>query len=164
MGSPAKRLIQNVMYLLIMSSFLFDSYYKYTYLQSESDMLRSKYQNMQEYLQRAFPAGQSSFQPHTFLPNAQFITDNSQLIISIYAALQAASAIFVLLGHRNFSWILILLTLLQMSLIYNPYYKNSTEIDRQRAFKHIWGDLSLIAILIMCSGFKRQPKLKVKMQ
>ena len=47
-----RKLIIKLLYLLIMYSFLFDSYYKFTYLSRESDMLRSKYHLLQELLVR----------------------------------------------------------------------------------------------------------------
>ena len=46
----ASKLLKNVIYLLIMSSFLFDSYIKLSNVQKEGDLLRSKYQRMQDFL------------------------------------------------------------------------------------------------------------------
>ncbi|CDW81885.1 UNKNOWN [Stylonychia lemnae] len=154
MGSPAKRMIQNVMYLLIMSSFIFDSYYKYYNLSSEADMLRSKYQHLQEYLSRNF----NGFQ----LPiKSEIVSSNSFMIIQVYAIIQGLSAMLVLIGKRQFAWMLILLTSVHLFVVHNPNYKNTTEVDKQRAYKHICGDLCLIATLIMTTGFKRLPKLKL---
>ena len=144
------------MYLLIMSSFLFDSYFKYTYLPQESDKLRAKYQDLQDFLYRSFGG--------FILPlPSDLVSANSQLIVSVFAALQATCSVLVLIGKRGFAWMLIVLTVVHMIVMHNPNYKNTTEIDKQRAYKHICGDLSLIAILIMCTGFKRQPRLKVKL-
>ena len=57
MASGFKKLVQTLLYLLIMSSFMFDSYYKYSNLVAEADMLRSKYQLFQEFTQRMFGVG-----------------------------------------------------------------------------------------------------------
>ena len=46
----ASKFLKNLIYLLIMSSFMFDSYIKLSNVQKEGDLLRSKYQPMQVFL------------------------------------------------------------------------------------------------------------------
>jgi hypothetical protein len=41
-----KKLLVKILYLVIMSSFIFDSYYKFNQLPREADLLRSKYQSL----------------------------------------------------------------------------------------------------------------------
>lgn len=49
-----KKLLTNAVYLLIISYFIFDSYFKLTQLPREADLLRSKYSSLQDLLNRAF--------------------------------------------------------------------------------------------------------------
>lgn len=46
----ASKFLKNVIYLLIMSSFMFDSFIKLSNVQKEGDLLRSKYQPLQVFL------------------------------------------------------------------------------------------------------------------
>lgn len=46
--------------------------------------------------------------------------------------------------------------------MHNPFYRNTTEIDKQRCMKHIYTDLCLIATLIMVTDFKKLPSDKPK--
>ena len=62
------------------------------------------------------------------------------------------------MGFRQLASVLILLTLLQTFVIHNPYYKLTTDIDRQRCFKHIFTELGLIATLFMVTGMKKIEK------
>jgi hypothetical protein len=48
------KIVKNLIYFVIMSTFFFDSYFKLAYLPREADLLRSKYQNLQDFLNRTF--------------------------------------------------------------------------------------------------------------
>ena len=47
------KIVKNAIYIVIMSTFFFDSYFKLTQLPREADLLRSKYQNLQDFLNRS---------------------------------------------------------------------------------------------------------------
>ena len=79
-------------------------------------------------------------------------------IIGTFASIQALLAMFVVLGQRQLAIFLILMTLLQTFVMHNPYFRNSTDIDRQRCFKHIYTDLCLIATLFMITDYQKVPK------
>ena len=39
--------------------------------------------------------------------------------------------------------------------MHNPYYRNTTEIDRQRCYKNIINDLFMMAALIIITDIKK---------
>ena len=87
------QVVTNVVYLLIMSFFLYDSYTKLTELSKEADILRSKYQQFQDFLAR-YLAG---FQ---FPLDQALVANNSTLIVGVTASIQAAVALLVILGQK----------------------------------------------------------------
>jgi hypothetical protein len=116
------KIVKNVIYFVIMSTFFFDSYFKLAYLLRESDLLRSKYQNLQDFLNRTFSV--------TLPVNIGTVTDYAPYILSGYAFIEATIAFLVVLGFRSLSMLLIIMTILQSFVMHNPYYRNTTEIDR----------------------------------
>lgn len=75
-----KKVLTNVIYLLIMSFFLFDSYFKLTQLPKEGDLLRSKYQQMQDFLNRNL----AGFQ---FPLDSSIVARNGALIVGAFASI-----------------------------------------------------------------------------
>lgn len=116
-------MLKKLIYLAIMSSFFYDSYIKISNLPQEADMFRAKYQHLQDFLKR-------NTNGYSLPYDTAAISEISSAIIFGFAVLQSACAIIVMLGKRTFAIVLILLTLLQTFMFNNPYYKNSTEIDR----------------------------------
>jgi len=58
--------------------------------------------------------------------------------------------------------LLILMTVVQSFVMHNPYYRNTTEIDRQRCYKNIMNELFMIATLIIITDIKKvKEKAKV---
>ena len=150
----ASKLLKNLIYLLIMSSFLFDSYIKLTNVQKEGDLLRSKYQRMQDFLK----SQRESFE----LPlSYEFITLNATTIVSVYAILQFLLAVIVILGQRQVALGLIGMTVMHTFVMHNPYYRNTTDLDRERCFKNIFNDLCMIAILFIVTDMKKPSPVEV---
>lgn len=90
----SSKMLKNLIYLVIMSTFLFDSYFKLSQLPREADHFRSKYQSLQDFVKRN---SQGSFS----LPyDISQITSYSTYIVSGFALLQALLAVFVILGQR----------------------------------------------------------------
>lgn len=116
-------MIRELIYLAIMSSFFYDSYNKISNLPQEADLLRAKYQHLQDFLKRNTNGYSLPYDTAT-------ISEHSSVIVFSFAILQSACAIIVMLGKRTFALVLIILTLLQTFMLNNPYYKNSTEIDK----------------------------------
>ena len=116
------KIVKNIIYLTIMSTFFFDSYFKLTNLPRESDLLRSKYSNLQDLLRRTI---QVSI-PMTI----EAVTEYAPYILTGYAVLQSLLALFVILGHRYLCMFLIVLSMVQTFVMHNPQYRNTTEIDR----------------------------------
>ena len=146
----ASKVIKRFIYILIMTTFLVDSYFKVTQIQREADLFRSKYSLMQDFIKRSL---------HYELPfSIEQVANNSILIVSLYAAFEGLFAVLVILGQRQIAIILIIMTLLQSLFLHNPYYRNTTEIDKQKCFKNIFNDLGLICTLFMVSDFKKIPK------
>lgn len=140
----AKKILFNLIYLLIMSTFFFDSYIKLSQLDKESDLLRAKYPDLQDLIKR-----HTGYQ----LPyNSGEVAQISQYIVGSFAVLQSIVAMFVVLGQKQLANVLIVITLIHTFVMHNPYYRNTTEIDKQRCFKHILTDLSLIATLFIFTG------------
>lgn len=138
-------MITNLIYILIMSSFLYDSFLKLSQLPNECDLLRSKYDHLQDFFKR--------HTSHQLPYDTADIVMYAPYIIGTFASLQALLAMFVVLGQRQLAIFLILMTLLQTFVMHNPYFRNSTDIDRQRCFKHIYTDLCLIATLFMITDY-----------
>ena len=133
-----------------MSTFFFDSYFKLTNLPRESDVLRSKYSNLQDFLRNTI---------HYSIPfSTEQITDFAPYILISFAVLQALLALLVVLGQRYMSLFLIILSIVQTFVMHNPLYKNSTEIDRQRCYKHIMNEMFMIATLFIVTDMKRAEK------
>ena len=61
---------------------------------------------------------------------SEIVSANSIIIIQVYAIIQGMSALLVLIGKRNFAWVLIVFTIVHLFVIHNPNYKNTTEVDR----------------------------------
>jgi hypothetical protein len=88
----SSKVVKNLIYLLIMSTFFFDSYFKLTNLPKEADLLRSKYSNLQDFLNRTL---------QTTLPlSLTTITEYAPYIITGFAILQGLIAFLVVLGSR----------------------------------------------------------------
>ncbi len=51
--------------------------------------------------------------------------------------------------------LLIGMTLVHTSIMHNPFYRNTTELDRQRCFKNIFIDLCVIATLFVVTDMKK---------
>ena len=83
------------------------------------------------------------------------VTDYAPYILSGYAFVEAAIAFFVVLGFRSLSMLLIVMTILQSFIMHNPYYRNTTEIDRQRCYKNIINELFMVATLIIITDIKK---------
>ena len=83
------------------------------------------------------------------------VTDYAPYILSGYALVEAAIAFFVVLGFRSLSMLLIVMTILQSFIMHNPYYRNTTEIDRQRCYKNIINALFMVATLIIITDIKK---------
>lgn len=146
------KMLVRLLYLLIVSSYLYDSYVKLTYYEAEADLLRSKYQHMQELFGRSFSGRR--------LPvSAETISKHSEIIIVIFAALQATASLLVMVGEKQFAWTLMLFTLVHTSIVHNPFYKNTTELDKQRAYRYIYTDLCLLCSLMVVLGTKEKAKL-----
>ena len=140
-----KKMLTNLIYLLIMSSFLFDSYFKLSNLSVESDLLRSKYHDLSDLIKR-----------HTGFVIPYDTGDIAYgSLIGAFATIQGLLAMFVILGQRQLAIVLILMTLVQTFVMHNPYYRNSTEIDRQKCLKHIFTDMCLIATLFIVTGMTK---------
>jgi hypothetical protein len=86
------------------------------------------------------------------------VTSNSSLIVATFASLQALLALLVILGQRQLASALIVMTVVHTFVMYNPYYRNSTEIDRQRCYKTIISDLCMIATLFIVTDMKKAEK------
>ena len=85
--------------------------------------------------------------------------------MGLYAAIQTVASIFILFGEKRMAWLLVIMTLIHTFVMHNPSYKNTTELDKQRAYRFIYTDLCLIATLIIMMGTKdvvAAPKLKTK--
>ena len=61
----------------------------------------------------------------------------------------------VVLGQRSYALLLIGMTLVHTSIMHNPFYRNTTELDRQRCFKNIFIDLCVIATLFVVTDMKK---------
>ena len=83
------------------------------------------------------------------------IAQNSNTIIFTYAVVQFIVALIVVLGKRSFAMILIFLTLVHTFLMHNPFYRYTTELDRQRCNKNIFNDLCMIATLFVVTDMKK---------
>jgi uncharacterized membrane protein YidH (DUF202 family) len=83
------------------------------------------------------------------------VTDYAPYLLSGYAVLEALTAFLVVLGMRSLSMLLILMTILQKYVMHNPYYRNTTEIDRQRCYKNIINELFMVATLIIITDIKK---------
>ena len=68
----------------------------------------------------------------------------------------------MILGQRQFALGLIGLTVVQTFVIHNPYYRNTTELDRERCFKNIFNDLCMIAILFVVTDMKKPPAVETE--
>ena len=88
----ASKIVKNSIYIVIMSTFFFDSYFKLTNLPREADLLRSKYQNMQDFFNRAISM--------TLPLSIGMVTDYAPYILTGYAVIQALIAFLVVLGNR----------------------------------------------------------------
>ena len=117
-----RRLFEKVLYLLIISSFLFDAYYKLSNVSKEGDLLRSKYQLLFEFYKSSFGV--------TLPITPLMVTQNSEIIVQVFACFELIAAMLVLMGVKWLSWGLIISTLLHTSVVHNPWYKNTTEIDK----------------------------------
>ena len=142
------KVLKNLIYLLIMSSFLFDSYSKISHIQREGDLLRSKYQNMQDFLRRNLSGFESPV-------SSDFVALHSATIVGVYAFLEFIVALVVILGQRQLALILIVMTLVHTFVMHNPHYRNTTELDRQRCHKNIFNDLCMIATLFVVTDMKK---------
>ena len=49
------------------------------------------------------------------------------------------------------------MTVMQTFVMHNPYYRNTTDLDRERCFKNIFNDLCMIAILFVITDMKKPP-------
>ena len=49
------------------------------------------------------------------------------------------------------------MTVMQTFVMHNPYYRNTTDLDRERCFKNIFNDLCMIAILFIVTDMKKLP-------
>ena len=152
-----KRVLSKTIYFLIMCYFFFDAYFKVNYLSKEADNLRSKYPLLQDFLKNKTPIGVAlPFDLHE-------ITPHLPNILTVHAGLEVLFAALIILGVRQLPAMgLILLTFIQTFVLYNPFYRNSTEIDRQRCYKQIFSDICLIACLIMITGLKKVGTQPVK--
>ena len=85
-----KKALTKLIYLLIISSFIVDSYFKLTQLPSEADRFRKEYTNFQ-----------TLFKTITgyVLPLAE-VFPYGKYIIGAFAVSQAGVALFVVLGQR----------------------------------------------------------------
>ena len=112
--------------------------------------MRSKYQYLQDFLRRNL----SGFE----LPvDSDSVALHSTTIVSIYAILQFLVAIIVILGQRQYALILIGMTLVHTFVMHNPFYRNTTELDRQRCYKNIFNDLCMIATLFVVTDMQKPP-------
>jgi hypothetical protein len=98
------KIVKKIIYLMIMSTFFFDSYFKLTNLPRESDLLRSKYSNMQDFLKKQFSL--------TIPLSTNQVTEYAPWILSGFAILQALLALLVVLGQRYMSMLLIVLSII----------------------------------------------------
>ena len=66
----------------------------------------------------------------------------------------------MILGERQVALGLIGMTVMHTFVIHNPYYRNTTDLDRERCFKNIFNDLCMIAILFVVTDMKKPPVLE----
>ena len=87
----------------------------------------------------------------------EFFTNNSKTLVSAYAILQFLLAVIVILGQRQVALGLIGMTVMQTFVMHNPYYRNLSELEKERCFKNIFIDLCMIAILFIVTDMKKPP-------
>ncbi len=63
----------------------------------------------------------------------------------------------MILGERQVALGLIGMTVMHTFMMHNPYYQNTTELERERCFKNIFNDLCMIAILFVVTDMKKPP-------
>lgn len=90
----------------------------------------------------------------------EFITEKATTLVSAYAILQFLLAVIVILGQRQAALGLIGMTVMQTFVMHNPYYRNTTDLDRERCFKNIFNDLCMIAILFVITDMKKPPAVE----
>ena len=92
----------------------------------------------------------------------EFINENKKILVSAYAILQFLLAVIVILGQRQFALGLIGLTVLNSFVMHNPFFRNITELDKERFIKHIFNDLCMIAILFVVTDMKKPPAVETE--
>jgi uncharacterized membrane protein YphA (DoxX/SURF4 family) len=66
------------------------------------------------------------------------------------------ASFFLIVGYFSSAWVLIIMSSIHTFIMHNPYYRNTTDIDRQRAYRYFYTDFCLIATLIMLMGTGRK--------
>ena len=54
------------------------------------------------------------------------------------------------------------MTVVHSFVMHNPFYRNSTDLERERYFKSIFNDMCMIAILFVVTDMKKPPAVETE--